>query len=170
MVFAESVEVDRHSSCFETRILQEVYQSLPYSMMTMFVMTLGELNYSDTFMPWTDYRFATSLNIFFVLFVLGMPIIVMNLLVSNQMVYLCPLHEVLFRVRLIATKNVPIPEVSLANSRSAWPLGILTIFRKMQSWTATSCRLGKSHLDTNPFFAKNTDYTIKRRRRRRPQQ
>lgn len=52
--------------------------------MTMFVMTLGELNYSDTFMPWNEYHYATSSNIFFILFVLGMPIIVMNLLVSVQ--------------------------------------------------------------------------------------
>ena len=50
--------------------------------MTMFVMTLGELNYSDIFMPWEDMHFATSVNVFFVLFVLGMPIILMNMLVS----------------------------------------------------------------------------------------
>ena len=52
-------------------------------MMTIFVMTLGELNYADTFMPWGKLEYATLTNILFFLFVLGMPIILMNMLVRN---------------------------------------------------------------------------------------
>ena len=52
--------------------------------MTMFVMTLGELNYADTFLPWEELQFPAAVNILFVLFVLGMPIILMNLLVSRS--------------------------------------------------------------------------------------
>ena len=62
---------------------QEPYATFPYSMMTIFVMTLGELNYADTFMPWGKLEYATLTNILFFLFVLGMPIILMNMLVSN---------------------------------------------------------------------------------------
>ncbi|KAL9951616.1 hypothetical protein ACROYT_G044315 [Oculina patagonica] len=60
----------------------EVYATFPYSMMTIFVMTLGELNYADTFMPWDKLEYATLTNILFFLFVLGMPIILMNMLVG----------------------------------------------------------------------------------------
>ena len=63
--------------------LQETYSTFPYSMMTIFVMTLGELNYADTFMPWGKLEYATLTNILFFLFVLGMPIILMNMLVRN---------------------------------------------------------------------------------------
>ena len=62
---------------------QETYSTFPYSMMTIFVMTLGELNYADTFMPWGKLEYATLTNILFFLFVLGMPIILMNMLVRN---------------------------------------------------------------------------------------
>ena len=51
-------------------------------MMTMFVMTLGELNYHDEFMPWERLHFPVLTNILFVILVLGMPIIMMNMLVS----------------------------------------------------------------------------------------
>ena len=57
-------------------------------MMTMYVMTLGELNYHDEFMPWEDLPFPTLTNILFVVLVLGMPIIMMNMLVSLAMLYL----------------------------------------------------------------------------------
>lgn len=40
-------------------------------MMTIFVMTLDELNYTDVFMPWDKLEYAT-----------GMPIILINMLVS----------------------------------------------------------------------------------------
>ncbi|XP_020624729.1 transient receptor potential cation channel subfamily A member 1-like [Orbicella faveolata] len=60
----------------------ETYSTFPYSMMTIFVMTLGELNYADTFMPWGKLEYATLTNILFFLFVLGMPIILMNMLVG----------------------------------------------------------------------------------------
>ncbi|KAL9951626.1 hypothetical protein ACROYT_G044327 [Oculina patagonica] len=60
----------------------ESYATFPYSMMTVFVMTLGELNYSDIFMPWDKLEYATLTNILFFLFVLGMPIILMNMLVG----------------------------------------------------------------------------------------
>lgn len=50
-------------------------------MMTMFVMTLGELNYHDNFIPWGDLPFSALTNILFIVLVLGMPIIMMNMLV-----------------------------------------------------------------------------------------
>ena len=52
-------------------------------MMTMFVMTLGELNYGDLFTPWDKLEYDVLSNILFVMFVLGMPIIIMNMLVSD---------------------------------------------------------------------------------------
>ncbi|XP_078354215.1 transient receptor potential cation channel subfamily A member 1-like [Oculina patagonica] len=60
----------------------EPYATFPYSMMTVFVMTLGELNYADIFMPWDKLEYAALTNILFFLFVLGMPIILMNMLVG----------------------------------------------------------------------------------------
>ncbi|XP_068708472.1 transient receptor potential cation channel subfamily A member 1-like isoform X2 [Montipora foliosa] len=60
----------------------EQYASFPYSMMTIFVMTLGEMNYADVFMPWAKLEYAILSNILFVMFVLGMPIIIMNMLVG----------------------------------------------------------------------------------------
>lgn len=51
-------------------------------MMTVFVMTLGEMSYEDRFMPWDSLEYATLANILFLMFVLGMPIILMNMLVS----------------------------------------------------------------------------------------
>ena len=51
-------------------------------MMTVFVMTLGELSYEDRFMPWDSLEYPTLANILFFMFVLGMPIILMNMLVS----------------------------------------------------------------------------------------
>lgn len=52
--------------------------------MTMFVMTLGELNYHETFTPWENLSFSTLTNILFIVLVLGMPIIMMNMLVSSH--------------------------------------------------------------------------------------
>lgn len=60
----------------------EPYATFPYSMMTIFVMTLGELNYADLFMPWDKLEYAALTNILFFMFVLGMPIILMNMLVG----------------------------------------------------------------------------------------
>ena len=67
---------------------QESATSLPKWVLTIFVMTLGELNYADNFMPW-EYPFATLVNTLFVLFVLAMPIILMNMLVRTVFLYLC---------------------------------------------------------------------------------
>ena len=53
-------------------------------MMTVFVSTLGELNYAETFMPWDKLEYPALTNILFFLFVLGMPIILMNMLVSDS--------------------------------------------------------------------------------------
>ena len=50
----------------------------------MFVMTLGELNYHETFTPWENLSFSTLTNILFIVLVLGMPIIMMNMLVSSH--------------------------------------------------------------------------------------
>ena len=52
--------------------------------MTMFVMTLGEMNYHDTFVPWTELRHPKTTNLIFVLMVMGMPIIMMNMLVGHM--------------------------------------------------------------------------------------
>lgn len=52
--------------------------------MTMYVMTLGELNYGENFMPWENLNFSTLTNVLFVVLVLGMPIIMMNMLVSDE--------------------------------------------------------------------------------------
>ena len=51
--------------------------------MTMYVMTLGELNYHDDFLPWDGLAFPTLTNILFIILVLGMPIIMMNMLVRS---------------------------------------------------------------------------------------
>jgi len=56
-------------------------------MMTMFVMTLGELNYHDNFLPWDNLAFATLTNILFIVLVLGMPIIMMNMLVRKRTIH-----------------------------------------------------------------------------------
>ncbi|XP_068726083.1 transient receptor potential cation channel subfamily A member 1-like [Montipora capricornis] len=53
-----------------------------YSLFSMFVMTMGELNYQDDFMPWEKLSFATLTNVLFIVLVLGMPIIMMNMLVG----------------------------------------------------------------------------------------
>ena len=55
-------------------------------MMTMFVMTLGEMNYHENFLPWDRLAFATLTNILFIVLVLGMPIIMMNMLVRKRTV------------------------------------------------------------------------------------
>ena len=54
-------------------------------MMTMFVMTMGELNYHEYFTPWENLAFSTLTNILFIVLVLGMPIIMMNMLVRPRM-------------------------------------------------------------------------------------
>ncbi|KAJ7386324.1 Transient receptor putative cation channel sub A member 1 [Desmophyllum pertusum] len=59
----------------------ELYISLPHWLLTIFVMTLGELNYADNFMPW-EFPFSALVNVLFVIFVLAMPIILMNMLVG----------------------------------------------------------------------------------------
>ena len=58
-------------------------------MMTMFVMTLGEMNYHENFLPWDRLAFSTLTNILFIVLVLGMPIIMMNMLVRKRTVQTC---------------------------------------------------------------------------------
>ena len=63
--------------------LQGVFtERLEYSLMTIYVMTMGELNYHDEFVPWEKLPFPTLTNILFLVLVLAMPIILMNMLVS----------------------------------------------------------------------------------------
>lgn len=57
-------------------------ERLEYSLMTIYVMTMGELNYHDEFVPWERLPFSTLTNILFIVLVLAMPIILMNMLVS----------------------------------------------------------------------------------------
>ncbi|XP_022786604.1 transient receptor potential cation channel subfamily A member 1-like isoform X2 [Stylophora pistillata] len=59
----------------------ELEISLLHWLLTIFAMTLGELNYADNFMP-LEYPFAELINVLFILFVLAMPIILMNMLVG----------------------------------------------------------------------------------------
>lgn len=59
-------------------------ERLEYSLMTIYVMTMGELNYHDEFVPWEKLPFPTLTNILFLVLVLAMPIILMNMLVSLQ--------------------------------------------------------------------------------------
>ena len=47
-------------------------------------MTLGELNYSDNFLD-KELSFSTLANVLFIVLVLGMPIIMMNMLVSGTL-------------------------------------------------------------------------------------
>ena len=63
---------------------QEPFDKFGTSLMTMYVMTLGELNYDDNFTPWEKLNFATLANTLFVVLVLGMPIIMMNMLVGDE--------------------------------------------------------------------------------------
>ena len=62
---------------------QEPFDQFGTSLMTMFVMTLGELNYSDNFLD-KELSFSTLANVLFIVLVLGMPIIMMNMLVSSH--------------------------------------------------------------------------------------
>ncbi|EDO32855.1 predicted protein [Nematostella vectensis] len=55
---------------------------LPNTLMEMFIMTLGELNYGDKFRPWANLSYPYLINILFFLFALTMPIILMNMLSS----------------------------------------------------------------------------------------
>lgn len=70
-------------------------------MMTIFVMTLGELNYADLFMPWDKLEYAALTNILFFMFVLGMPIILMNMLVSTASITRNQRWENLFKPYLL---------------------------------------------------------------------
>ncbi|KAL9951427.1 hypothetical protein ACROYT_G044086 [Oculina patagonica] len=60
----------------------EHFGKFSYALMTMYVMTLGELNYHDDFLPWDELAFPALTNVLFVVLVLGMPIIMMNMLVG----------------------------------------------------------------------------------------
>ena len=70
----------KHGFCSD---VQGVFtERLEYSLMTIYVMTMGELNYHDEFVPWEKLPFPTLTNILFLVLVLAMPIILMNMLVS----------------------------------------------------------------------------------------
>ena len=49
-------------------------------------MTLGELNYKDTFLGGDELPYAAAMNVLFIIFVLTMPIIMMNMLVRQAIV------------------------------------------------------------------------------------
>ena len=55
-------------------------------------MTLGELNYSDNFLD-KELSFSTLSNVLFIVLVLGMPIIMMNMLVSEVRTTLVSLRD-----------------------------------------------------------------------------
>lgn len=55
-------------------------------MLKTFAMTLGELNYESDFIPDVKLHYPLAANAVFVFFCLAMPIILMNMLVSNFLV------------------------------------------------------------------------------------
>lgn len=55
-------------------------------MLKTFAMTLGELNYESDFIPDVKLHYPLAANAVFVFFCLAMPIILMNMLVSNCLV------------------------------------------------------------------------------------
>ena len=73
--------------------------------MTMYVMTLGELNYHDDFLPWDGLAFPTLTNILFIVLVLGMPIIMMNMLVRSIDIFGESLPTSLFIFYLISIRS-----------------------------------------------------------------
>ncbi|XP_048588083.1 transient receptor potential cation channel subfamily A member 1 isoform X2 [Nematostella vectensis] len=68
--------------CFYLMIYSDDFTDLPNTLMEMFIMTLGELNYGDKFRPWANLSYPYLINILFFLFALTMPIILMNMLVG----------------------------------------------------------------------------------------
>ncbi|XP_031548959.1 transient receptor potential cation channel subfamily A member 1-like [Actinia tenebrosa] len=67
---------------FHLIIDQEPFTSLPNTLMNIFIMTLGEINYVDVFMPWSKLFYPRLVNTLLILFCLTMPIILMNMLVG----------------------------------------------------------------------------------------
>ncbi|XP_032219761.2 transient receptor potential cation channel subfamily A member 1 [Nematostella vectensis] len=61
---------------------EPMFTTLPTVLMSMFIMTLGELNYADNFLPFGKQYYKELANIFMILFCLAMPIIMMNMLVG----------------------------------------------------------------------------------------
>ena len=73
--------------------------------MTMYVMTLGGLNYHDDFLPWDRLAFPTLTNILFIGLVLGMPIIMMNMLVRSIDIFGESLPTSLLKFYLISIRS-----------------------------------------------------------------
>ena len=64
--------------------LLKEFQTFEFALMKTFAMTLGELDYENDFiLPKTEPHYPEAVNIVFVLFVLTMPIILMNMLVRH---------------------------------------------------------------------------------------
>ncbi|KAK3712750.1 hypothetical protein QZH41_013202, partial [Actinostola sp. cb2023] len=70
------------AATFHIILDKEPFTSLPNILMNMFIMTLGEMNYTDVFMPWDSLSYPTFVNVLMILFCLAMPIIMMNMLVG----------------------------------------------------------------------------------------
>ena len=64
-------------------IFQVPYESFKNSFLNNFAMTLGELNYKDTFIEGAAIPYPAAMNVLFIIFVLTMPIIMMNMLVRS---------------------------------------------------------------------------------------
>ncbi|XP_032219687.2 transient receptor potential cation channel subfamily A member 1 isoform X2 [Nematostella vectensis] len=58
------------------------FSTLWYSILKTFAMTLGELDMENNFIPSSKLNYAPAMNILFILFCLGMPIILMNMLIG----------------------------------------------------------------------------------------
>ncbi|XP_031548930.1 transient receptor potential cation channel subfamily A member 1-like [Actinia tenebrosa] len=67
---------------FHQMLTEEPFNDLSTTMMNMFIMTLGEINYVDVFMPWNKLYYPFLANLVVVMFCLTMPIILMNMLVG----------------------------------------------------------------------------------------
>ena len=62
--------------------LSKEFQTFEFALMKTFAMTLGELDYENDFiLAKTKPHYPGAVNVVFVLFVLAMPIILMNMLV-----------------------------------------------------------------------------------------
>ena len=57
-------------------------------MLNVFVMTLGEIEYADNYLPVSELEpFANDVNILLVIFLFLMPIVLMNLMVGPVISY-----------------------------------------------------------------------------------
>ena len=74
-------------------IFQTGFRDQDFSILTVLAMTLGEMNYVDVFVDNNNYPFTVDSYILVGIFMLMMPIALVNLLVSNCTISYEPRHE-----------------------------------------------------------------------------